>query len=131
MFGMRSATLVAGVVAILAVDGAWAHGPDATDQPSVASGAPLSLTVQIDPADAVPPVVTVPLGAHVRLNVTGAGAAELHLHGYDVEASGRDGPAVLVFHAAHEGRFPVAAHVEGGLLGRRDKPMLFVEVRAP
>lgn len=128
---MRSAALVAGVLVILTGGGAVAHGPDTSSQPAVTEGAELTLTVQIDPADAVPPVVTVPLGAHVRLNVIGAGAAELHLHGYDVEASGEDGSTVIVFHAAHEGRFPVAAHVEDALLGRRDKPMLFVEVRAP
>ena len=131
MFGTGIATLVVGVLAVLSGGGAFAHGPGASSHPAATNGPELALAVQIDPANAVPPVVTVPLGAHVRLTVIGAGAAELHLHGYDVEASAEDGSTVIVFHAAHEGRFPVAAHVDDALLGRRDKPMIFVEVRAP
>ncbi len=131
MFVTRVAALVVGVLVVLAGGGAFAHDPETSREPDATEGSELTVSVQIDPTDAAPPVVTVPLGAHVRLNMAGAGAAELHLHGYDVEASGGDRRKVLVFHAAHEGRFPVAAHIEDALLGQRDRPVLFVEVRAP
>ena len=131
MLRMRYAVLVAAVLAISPWGGLHAHGPDAGTAAAATDGGELELSIRLDPADVVPPVVHVPLGAQVQLSVTGAGEAELHLHGYDVEASGAAGPAILVFHATHEGRFPVEAHVEDDLLGERSRPVLFVEVRAP
>jgi hypothetical protein len=68
----------------------------------------------------------------VRLSLNGAGAGELHLHGYDIEVQAEAGePAFFVFDAAHTGRFPVEMHVEDALLGRRAKAVLYIEVRAP
>lgn len=106
-----------------------AHETGQAAESATEAGAEVRLSVSIDTAAAAPPLVTVPRGAHVRLTVIGGGGAELHLHGYDVEAGGD--PAVLEFDATHEGRFPVETHVEDELLGRQGKPVLFVEVRAP
>lgn len=131
MFEARYAALVAAGLAMLSWDGLRAHDPGAGGHGARPAGPLLAVAVRVDPSEPVPPVVTVPLGAHVRLSVTGTGDRELHLHGYDVEAQGGAGPAVLAFHAAHEGRFPLESHVEDDLLGRRGKPVLFVEVRGP
>lgn len=127
----RCAALVVAALVLVPGPGVLAQGTDAEGQ-AAEPGAEVRLSVRIDPEAAVPPVVRVPLGAHVRLALLGAGAGELHLHGYDVEAAGGGAaPAVLVFEASHEGRFPVEAHVEDDLMGRRSRAVLFVEVRAP
>ncbi len=118
-------------LAMLPPGTAVAHDLDAVSLATVAAGEEFALDVRVDLAEAVPRVVTVPLGAHVRMSVGGAGELKLHLHGYDVEAVGVDGPAVIEFYATHEGRFPLEAHIEDDLLGRRAKPVLFVEVHAP
>ena len=130
---MTVARCAAVVAALLMApgQGALAHDTSAGGKAALESGAEVTLTVAAETGAAVPPVATVPLGARVRLIVTGAGEAELHLHGYDVIAGGGEGRAVLVFDAVHEGRFPVEAHVEDDLLGPHGKPVLFVEVRAP
>ena len=123
----------AAVVAALLMapgQGALAHDANAGGQ-AAGAGAEVTVTAAAETGSAVPPVALVPLGARVRLIVTGAGEAELHLHGYDVVARGGETPAVLVFDAIHEGRFPVEAHVEDDLLGPRGRAVLFVEVRAP
>jgi hypothetical protein len=66
----------------------------------------------------------------VHLTVRGAGANEMHLHGYDIEAKGEaDQPALFVFDATHTGRFPLKMHVEDDLLGSSEKAVLYLEVR--
>lgn len=131
MLCARCATLVLALL-LAPGQGALAHGAGTGEQAAESSETQVALTVRLDPEAAVPPVVRVPPGAHVHLTVVGAEAGELHLHGYDVEAAGGGAaPAVLVFEATHEGRFPVEAHVEDDLMGRRSRAVLFVEVRAP
>ncbi|HUF88044.1 MAG TPA: hypothetical protein VMM59_11740 [Thermohalobaculum sp.] len=130
----RYAALAAAVLALAPGPAALAHetGTGTGGQGAGASGVQVGLTVRLHPDAAMPAVVQVPLGAHVHLTVIGAGAGELHLHGYDILAEGGgEAPAVIVFDAAHAGRFPLEAHVEDDLLGRRDKAVLYVEVRAP
>ncbi len=131
MFEARYAILTAAGLAVLSWGGAWANEAGAEIVLAEKGGAEHEIAVRVDPSDPVPPVVTVPKGARVRLTVTGIGEAMLHLHGYDVGSHGAGERAVLVFDAAHEGRFPVEAHVEDDLLGRHGKPILFVEVRGP
>lgn len=133
----RYAPLVAAVLVLAPGQAVLAHEAGAGtatggQEAAGPSGAQVSVTVRLDPDAAGPAVVRVPLGAQVHLTVVGAGQEELHLHAYDIEAEGGgDAPAVLVFDAAHEGRFPVEAHIEDDVLGRRDKAVLYVEVRAP
>lgn len=129
MLRIGPAALVAAVLATLSCDAARAHGLQTGSEAAAAGGDAFAVTVSVDPAAALPRVLAVPLGAHVRLTVTGAEGAALHLHGYDIEAGGDGEPAVLRFHAAHEGRFPVETHIEDDLLGQRGKPVLFIEVR--
>ncbi|MDH3668638.1 MAG: hypothetical protein OEN23_17070 [Paracoccaceae bacterium] len=76
------------------------------------------------------PVIVVDQGDRVRLTIHGAGTGVLHFHGYDLEARAVDGePAILKFHAHHNGRFPVMTHVHDKVLGEQEKALLFVEVR--
>ncbi len=126
------AVLLAAAFALPAGPGVLAHETGAAGQADAASGAEHALTVRLAPDGSAPPTVQVPLGAHVRLTVVGAGTGTLHLHGYDVEVAGREGvPAVFVFDAVHAGRFPLEAHVTDDLLGEHASALLFVEVRAP
>jgi hypothetical protein len=77
-------------------------------------------------------VVRVDRGALVHLSVFGAGAHELHLHGYDISIDAQDGePAMFVFRALLTGRFAIVAHGVEDLLGRDEKPVVYVEVREP
>lgn len=112
---------------------ALAHGTG--DGAGVEAAAPVGTVIVIEVAivpDAPPPVARVALGARVRLVVTGAGGRELHLHGYDIEASAPPGaPVTFAFDAVHEGRFGLEMHVADDLLGAREKPVLWIEVRAP
>jgi hypothetical protein len=61
------------------------------------------------------------------LTVQGVAARELHLHGYDVVFSGE--PARAIFDATHTGRFALKMHVEDELLGKRERAVLYIEVR--
>jgi hypothetical protein len=82
--------------------------------------------------DAPADVVRVDRGALVHLSIFGAGAHELHLHGYDISVDAQDGePAVFVFRALHTGRFSIVAHDVENLLGKGERPVVYVEVREP
>jgi hypothetical protein len=90
------------------------------------------LTVTVDPGDGGARTLEVAQGRQLVLTILGAGSGILHLHGYDVEVMAVSGePAVLAFDARHAGRFPVSMHVTDLLLGDIEKPVLFIEVRAP
>ena len=110
--------------------GALAHD---TKAPGPAgNGTVVVQEVAVDPGAAVGATVVVPLGAYVQLTVSGAGAGEVHLHAFGLEAEAEEGqPVVLEFGAAQAGRFPVEMHVDDPLLGQREKAILFVEVRGP
>lgn len=95
--------------------------------------APAAASLDIDTIDVVVTetsdarVVAVAGGAQVHLTVQGVAASELHLHGYDVAFSGE--PARAIFNAAHTGRFALKMHVEDELLGKRERAVLYIEVR--
>lgn len=124
---LLSVLLVLGPAATATAHDGAAHAPAAVD-----GGADARLTVEVDPeAEGVGTVVVVQ-GLRVEVTIIGAGAGELHLHGYDVTLRAEAGrPAVITFDAEHAGRFPLAMHVEDALLGSRDKALLYIEVRAP
>lgn len=129
----RVASCLIAAVTLMAGHGTSAHdtGHGAAVAAAAAKGEPTEIAVALD-SGAAPQVVSVALGARVRLTVTGAEGRALHLHGYDIEASAPAGaPVVLEFDASHEGRFAVEMHVTDDLLGAREKPVLWIEVRAP
>lgn len=101
--------------------------------PAASSAGPtVHKTITVAPDGSGAPTVEVAQGAHVVLEVLGVGPGALHLHGYSIDVVAEAGaPAVLTFDAAHAGRFPVVKHVTDLLLGDLEKPVLFVEVRAP
>jgi hypothetical protein len=72
-------------------------------------------------------VVGITRGTQVHLTVRGTAASELHLHGYDAAFSGE--PARAVFDAVHTGRFALKMHAEDELLGKRERAVLYLEVR--
>jgi len=110
--------------------GTGGHAAAPATAAAPAGEADTELAVTIDPGAAAAQVVRVRRGAHVHLTISGAGAHALHLHGYDIAVRGpEDGPVAIVFDADHAGRFPVEMHVEDDLLGPREKPVLFIEVR--
>lgn len=131
----RAVLLLGAVLVLPGAPGALAHGTEqhgarASVETAPARAADAELSVVIDPGAATAPVVRVRHGDHVHLTVTGAGASELHLHGYDIAVRGSPGsPVTIVFDASHMGRFPVEMHVEDDLLGPREKAVLFIEVR--
>jgi hypothetical protein len=135
---VRSATIASAVVAALCGQDAFAHGSKqhelATEPGSAAAPEQTAtqLTVTIDPEATVAPVVQITRGAHVHLSILGAGENALHLHGYDIEVkAGADQPASVIFDAVHTGRFPLEMHLADDLLGRREKAVLYVEIRDP
>lgn len=132
----RYAALFLVVLALVPGREAPAHETETSRGDATAGSAPaaegdvLKVAATVDP-DA-PGVVRVPLGARVRLTVHGAGGGTLHLHGYDLEVEAVAGsPAVLALDATHAGRFPLEMHVACDLLGRCEKAVLYLEVRAP
>jgi hypothetical protein len=60
-------------------------------------------------------VIRVTEGDTVTLRWRLDGAAEIHVHGYNLKVAAKPGvPAVLTFKAATAGRFSVSAHWAGG-----------------
>lgn len=125
-------TLVLGAGAGLPAAAHYAKAPAHAAGSAVPSGGPaLHRTVTVDPQGAARTIEVV-RGARVEITIHGAGPGALHLHGYDVEVAAEAGkPAILTFDATHNGRFPVAMHVTDDLLGDIDRPVLYIEVRAP
>jgi hypothetical protein len=135
---LRSAIILGVVLALIPDQGAYPHGTDQQGAGTTAEGAASSqdadtnITVTVDPDAAAAQVVQIARGARVHLTVLGAGANEMHLHGYDIEVQGEaDQPALFVFDATHTGRFALEVHVEDELLGKTEKAVLYIEVREP
>jgi hypothetical protein len=77
-------------------------------------------------------VLQISRDAIVHLSVLGSGDYELHLHGYDITSAGdADNPAMFVFQAVHTGRFPIVMHGIKDLLGRKEKAVIYLEIRGP
>jgi len=122
-------TLVLGV-------GLPASAHDGTAQgasPAALSGLPVDhASVTVNPEAGSAQTIEATQGRQLILTIFGAGAGVLHLHGYDIEIPAAAGePAILTFDAVHAGRFPVSMHVTDLLLGDIEKPLLYIEVRAP
>jgi len=126
---LRAACLIA---AALAATTALAHDPASQQAgpPTPGGGAATRFAATVPSDGAEVPVLAIRQGTRALLEIHGAGTAELHLHGYDIEAAGSaNGPAELIFQADHQGRFPVEMHLEDDLLGRAERAILYVEVR--
>ncbi|GIF03976.1 hypothetical protein [Actinoplanes siamensis] len=68
-------------------------------------------------ASPAPHRVAVPLGSQVRLGISVDSAAQIHVHGYDLEYQVRPGqPMCIVFVASRAGLFDVEAHPDTLLL---------------
>ena len=133
---LKSAILLGAAMVLMPAQGVFAHGTKqhgaetATGGVASIEGADTNIVVTIDPGSPVAEVVRVTRGAFVHMTVFGAGASEMHLHGYDIEVTGEPGqPALFVFDASHTGRFPLEVHVEDDLLGSSEKAVLYIEVR--
>ncbi len=134
---LKYAVLLGKVLALIPGQGALAHGTEQHSAGTTAEGtvssqdADTNIVVTVD-ADAPAQVVRITRGARVHLTVLGAGANEMHLHGYGIEVKGEaDQPALFVFDATHNGRFALEMHVEDDLLGSTKKAVLYIEVREP
>lgn len=74
--------------------------------------------------------IVVTEGDSIRLVLHAPEGTELHLHGYDIAGTaGPRAPVVMTFRAIHVGRFPIEAHGMEDSLGRRDRPIAYLEVR--
>jgi hypothetical protein len=75
--------------------------------------------------------IVVAKGGAVRLVFHMGEATDLHLHGYDLTGTAAPGtPALFTFDADHTGRFAVVAHDDEGVLGRKEVPLAYIEVRS-
>jgi len=137
MFRIRMSVVAGLLLALVLNSQVAAHDQPGHAEPALpgitpaSETAPIRLEYTVDAAAAEPPVARVALGATVMLTVHGAGDHMLHLHGYDIEAGGDSHlPATFLFEASHAGRFPVVMHVSDDLLGRSERAVLYIEVRA-
>ncbi len=133
---LKYAVLIGTALTLMPGQGALAHsteqhGAGTTAEGTVSiQGADTKIVVTVDPDAAAAQVVRIARGAHVHLTVLGAGANEMHLHGYGIEVKGEaDQPALVVFDAVHTGRFALEMHIEDDLLGKGEKAVLYIEVR--
>jgi len=133
---LKSTIFLGAALVLMPGQGAFAHGTKqhsaetATGSATSSKTTDTNIVATIDPDAPGAEVVRVTRGAFVHLTVLGAGASELHLHGYDIEVTAEAGqPALIVFDATHTGRFPLVMHVEDDLLGSSEKAVLYIEVR--
>jgi hypothetical protein len=126
----KSRIFLCTALALMAGQGAFAHG---TGQQGGEAVAPVAASLDVEAIDVTVTetsdahVVGITRGTQVHLTVRGTAASELHLHGYDAAFSGE--PARAVFDAVHTGRFALKMHAEDELLGKRERAVLYLEVR--
>jgi hypothetical protein len=108
------------VAALLSVVALAACG-SGDDQADTASQGPVQATIAIEggkPAGGEQKI-TVRSGQRVELRVTSDAPDEIHLHGYDIEATVEPGkPAELDFDADLEGIFELESHTTETVLAR-------------
>jgi hypothetical protein len=107
----------------------YAHGPVADAEMSAGDfqGIVIERTLGKGPIE----TIVVAHGAAVRLVLHAPTGTELHLHGYDLAgAAGPVAPVIMSFRAEHLGRFPIEAHGIEDVLGRKEKALAYIEVRA-
>lgn len=88
------------------------------------------IDVRIENRQVVEPqeAIRVTEGEVIELRWTSDEAAELHLHGYDIELEVKPGePASMVVEAYATGRFPIEIH-GGGNEGHGEDTLTFLEV---
>lgn len=122
-FGKRSLRLVPFLLAALALlpGCTQATAAQAVTPATCGSAAPdqvvASAALQDGKASPAPHRVSVPLGSQVRLGVSVDTAAQIHVHGYDLEYQVAPGqPTCIVFVASQSGLFDVEAHPDTLLL---------------
>jgi len=132
---LKPAVILGAALALPPGQGAFAHGSGQQGGATVSASSQqpaTQLTVTVDPDAPVAQVIQVARGAHVHLSVVGVGTNALHLHGYDIVVNAEpDQPAYVIFDAVHTGRFALEMHLDDDLLGRGEKAVLYIEVRAP
>lgn len=85
--------------------------------------------IRIRRGTAEPASLRVTQGERLQLAWDSDAPASLHLHGYDIEADLTPGvPLNMLFTADIGGRFPVAAHGDGGEGGHGHRALLYLEV---
>lgn len=121
--GRRSLRLVPFLLAALALLPGCAQAPaaQAAVPATCGSAAPdqvvVTAALQDGKASPAPHRVSVPLGGQVRLGVSADVAAQIHVHGYDLEYQVQPGqPTCIVFVASQSGLFDVEAHPDTLLL---------------
>jgi hypothetical protein len=73
--------------------------------------------------------IRVTQGESVELVWQSDEAAELHLHGYDINFEvSPEAPAIVTFEAHATGRFPITSHGFGGEQGHGHEALLYIEV---
>lgn len=112
--------------AVWAADGIPIAAEAVVTKAGAFAGEEISETLALDNVK----TIRVTQGAEIRLILHANEALELHFHGYDLSAEATpESPAIFTFHAYHAGRFPIEAHGIKDALGRKDKALVFVEVR--
>jgi hypothetical protein len=121
--GRRSLRLVPFLLAALALLPGCTQAPAAQAAAPAACGSAApdqvvaNAALQDGKASPAPHRVSVPLGSQVRLGVSVDTAAQIHVHGYDLEYSVQPGqPMCIVFVASQSGLFDVEAHPDTLLL---------------
>ncbi|MFI1993603.1 hypothetical protein [Actinoplanes sp. NPDC020271] len=121
--GRRSLRLVPFLLAALALLPGCTQAPAAQAATPAACGSatPDQVVANTALADGkaapAPHRVSVPLGSQVRLGVSADTAAQIHVHGYDLEYQVQPGqPMCVVFVASRAGLFDVEAHPDTLLL---------------
>jgi hypothetical protein len=119
----RSLRLVPFVLAALALLPGCTQAPAAQAAAPAACGSAApdqivaTVALQGGKASPAPHRVSVPLGSQVRLGVSVDTAAQIHVHGYDLEYPVQPGqPTCIVFVASQSGLFDVEAHPDTLLL---------------
>ncbi|BCY12825.1 hypothetical protein L3i22_079130 [Actinoplanes sp. L3-i22] len=119
----RSLRLVPFLLAALALLPGCAQAPAAQAAAPAACGSAVpdqvvaTVALQGGKASPAPHRVSVPLGSQVRLGVSVDAAAQIHVHGYDLEYPVQPGqPTCIVFVASQAGLFDVEAHPDTLLL---------------
>ena len=109
----------------------WTAGGESVAAGLILSGANSfdGLLIERTLGDGDAETVTAPVGRTVRLVLHVLAPTELHLHGYDMTATARPGgPAAFEFKAQHAGRFAVVKHGAEGILGGRERAVIYLEV---
>lgn len=128
---LLSMPAIAGSAEPLPVQGNASHAHRTASDSDPAARALEGVTIERTLGDGLGETIIVRQGAAVRLVLHAPAGTELHMHGYDLAGTaGRDMPVVMTFSAHRLGRFPIEVHGIEDVLGRKEKVLAYIEVRA-